>query len=69
VNTSGPVDSNESGPGAPASASITVHKSTLPVTGSRYSTYVTIALTAIGLGAAFIAISHRRLIGRRRDTA
>ncbi|MER7333483.1 MULTISPECIES: ice-binding family protein [unclassified Micromonospora] len=69
VNTTEAVTSVQSGPGSSTSASITVRKGTLPVTGSRYSTYVTIALTVISLGTAFIAISHRRLSGRRRDTA
>ena len=66
VNTSLPVTSVESGPGPTASATITV--GILPVTGSRSSTYVTIALTMIGLGTALLTISHR-LVRRRRDTA
>ena len=69
VNTTVAVTSVESGPGSPASASITVgNGGTLPVTGSRGSTYVTIALTMIGLGTALLTISHR-LVRRRHDTA
>jgi hypothetical protein len=69
VNTTVAVTSVESGPGATASASITVGTvGPLPVTGSRSSTYVTIALTMIGLGTALLTISHR-LVRRRRDTA
>ena len=66
VNTTVAVTSVESGPGSTASASIAV--GTLPVTGSRSSTYVTIALTMIGLGIALLTISHR-LVRRSRDTA
>jgi hypothetical protein len=69
VNTTGAVTSDQTGPGPSASASITVRKGKLPITGSRSSAYVTIALTTIGLGAAFIAISRHRATGRRRDTA
>jgi hypothetical protein len=66
VNTTVAVTSVESGPGSTASASITV--GTLPVTGSRSSTYVTIALTMIGLGITLLTISHR-LVRRSRETA
>ncbi|WP_329106604.1 ice-binding family protein [Micromonospora sp. NBC_01699] len=67
VNTTSAVTSDQSGPGSSASATITVRKGMLPVTGSRVSAYVTIALTTIALGAAFIALSHQRLPGRRRN--
>ncbi|RKR91414.1 uncharacterized protein DUF3494 [Micromonospora pisi] len=68
VNTTLPVTSVESGPGSPASATLTVRKGTLPVTGSRNSTYVTVALTMIVLGIAFLAISNR-LVRRRGGIA
>ncbi|MFE9187761.1 hypothetical protein ACFYMB_31015, partial [Micromonospora haikouensis] len=66
VNTTA-ATSIESGPGSPASASITVRKSILPVTGSRISSYAAIALTMLGLGGALIVMSHR-LARRRRRT-
>ncbi|MEO3741972.1 ice-binding family protein [Plantactinospora sp. B5E13] len=64
VNTTVAVTSVESGPGSAASATITVGP-VLPVTGSRISTYVVIALAMIGLGVALLVLSHR-LIRRRR---
>ncbi|MFG1799888.1 hypothetical protein ACGFI4_06905, partial [Micromonospora carbonacea] len=67
VNTTA-ATSIESGPGSPASASITVRKSILPVTGSRISIYAAIALTTLGLGGVLIMMSHR-LARRRRQTA
>ena len=67
VNTTA-ATSIESGPGSPASASITVRKSILPVTGSRISIYAAIALTTLGLGGVLIVMSHR-LARRRRQTA
>ncbi|MEE6257721.1 DUF7933 domain-containing protein [Plantactinospora sonchi] len=67
VNTTLAVTSVESGPGAPATATITVGP-VLPVTGSRISSYVTIALVMIGLGLALLVLSHR-LVRRRRYVA
>jgi hypothetical protein len=70
VNTTVAVTSVESGPGSPASASITVGRGrpVLPVTGSRGGNYVIVALAMIGLGAALLMISHR-LVRRRRYIA
>ncbi|WP_211349056.1 ice-binding family protein [Micromonospora pisi] len=67
VNTT-TATSVESGPGSPASASITVRKRILPVTGARSASYATVALTIIGLGAVLIVTSHG-LSRRRRHTA
>ncbi|MFC7550241.1 ice-binding family protein [Plantactinospora sp. GCM10030261] len=67
VNTTA-ATSIESGPGSPASASITVRKGILPVTGSRISSYAAIALTMLGLGGMLVVMSHR-LARRRRQTA
>ncbi|MBM0278080.1 DUF7933 domain-containing protein, partial [Micromonospora tarensis] len=67
VNTTA-ATSIESGPGSPASASITVRKGNLPVTGSPISTYATVALTMLGLGGLLIVMSHR-LVRRRRRIA
>jgi hypothetical protein len=67
VNTTSAVTSADSGPGNTASAVITVGTGILPITGSRGSTYASIALTLIGLGAALLTISHR-LVRRRRHT-
>ncbi|GAA5186345.1 hypothetical protein GCM10023322_32410 [Rugosimonospora acidiphila] len=66
VNTTA-VTSVESGPGSPASASITVRKGTLPVTGGRIATYGTISLMMVGLGGMLIVMS--RLVRRRHHTA
>ncbi len=69
VNTTVAVTSVESGPGSPASASITVGTADiLPVTGGRTSTYVVTAMLLIGLGGILLAIS-RRQARRRSETA
>ncbi|MBF9130660.1 DUF3494 domain-containing protein [Plantactinospora sp. S1510] len=67
VNTTVAVTSVESGPGAPASASLTVGKvrPVLPVTGSRGSIYVAVALAMIGLGVALLTINNRFTRRRR----
>ena len=60
VNTTVAVTSLQSGPGATASARITVLADPiLPVTGGRYAALGTIALGLIGLGAALIVLSRR----------
>jgi hypothetical protein len=66
TNTSLAVTSAQSGPGATASATIAV--ATLPITGSRISVYVIVALTMIAFGAALFTISQRQ-IRRRRSAA
>ncbi|MFC6015609.1 ice-binding family protein [Plantactinospora solaniradicis] len=69
VNTTVAVTSVESGPGATASATITVgRRPILPVTGSRGASYIVLALAMIGLGAALLTISHR-VVRRRRFVA
>ncbi|MGC4770115.1 ice-binding family protein [Micromonospora sp. DT44] len=64
VNTTA-ATSVESGPGAPASASLTVRKGILPVTGSDSASYATVALAMIGLGAVLIGMSYRAARRRR----
>ncbi|WBB77898.1 ice-binding family protein [Micromonospora sp. WMMD882] len=66
VNTTA-ATSVETGPGAPASAKLTVGKGILPVTGTDSASYATVALAMIGLGAVLMAMTYRS--GRRRRDA